>query len=102
MQTQTSPVARTRKRYLPTTVVHPDGHRTAFEIRRIADAVHVAGRESGAFDEDEACRLTQHVLAILRQRFGLSEPTTVEVREVIDSVLSGRALSRASGAVAGN
>jgi len=102
MQTQTSPAARTRKLYLPTAVVHRDGQRTAFEIRRIADAVDVAGRASGVFDEDEACRLTQRILAILRQRFGVSEPTTEAVREVIDSVLSERTLSHAGGAVAGN
>ena len=99
MQTQTSPVARPRKLYLPTTVIHPDGHRTAFEIRRISETLSATGRQTGAFDEEDACILTQRVLGALRQRFPASETTTSEIRDLIDEMLAvGAAASAASSA----
>lgn len=88
MQTRTSPAARTRKLYLPTVVVHRDGQRTAFEIRRISETVSTTGRQTGAFDEEEICVLTQRVLRALRQRFPTSEPTTGEIRDLIDEMLA--------------
>jgi len=88
MQTQTSPTAKTRKLYLPTTVVHRDGQRTAFEIRRISETVSATGRQTGAFDEEEICVLTQRVLGALRQRFFTSEPSTGEIRDLIEEMLA--------------
>lgn len=99
MQTQTNPAAQTRKRYLPTAVIHRDGQRAAFEIRRIADALNAAGRQSGAFDEEEACVLTQRVLVALRQRFPASEPTSGEIRDLIEQILAARVASPATSSV---
>ena len=69
MQTQTNPATQIRKHHLPTAVIRRDGQRAAFEIRRIADTLSAAGQRTGAFDEEEACVLTQRVLGALRQRF---------------------------------
>ena len=91
MQTQTSPAARTRKLNLPTAVVHRDGQRTAFEIRRISETVSATGRQTGTFADEEVCVLTQRVLGALRQRFPVSEPTTDEIRDLIDDMLAGGA-----------
>ena len=97
MRTQTSPAARTRKLNLPTAVVHRDGQRTAFEIRRISETVSATGRQTGTFDdEEEVCVLTQRVLGALRQRFPVSEPTTDEIRDLIDDMLAGGAAASAA------
>lgn len=99
MQTQTNPATQTRKQYLPTAVIHRDGQRAAFEIRRIADTLSAAGRQSGAFDEEEACVLTQRVLDALRQRFPASEPTSGEIRDLIEQILAARVASPATSSV---
>lgn len=99
MQSQANPAAKTRKLYLPTTIVHGDGQRAAFEIRRIADTLSAAGEQTGAFDEEEACILTQRVLGTLRQRFPASEPTSGEIRDLIDQILTARVASPATSSV---
>lgn len=88
METQSNPAATPRKRNLPASVVLSDGRRSAFQIRRIADTVRTAGERTGAFDDEEACRLTQRVLGVVRQRFVASEPTTGELRTLIEQVLA--------------
>lgn len=99
MQIQATPAAQTRKCYLPTAIVHRDGRRTAFEIRRIAETLSSAGQRTGAFDEEEACVLTQRVLGALRQRFPASEPTSGEIRDLIDQILAARVASSATSSV---
>ena len=92
MQTQANPAAQPRKHYLPTAVIHRDGQRAAFEIRRIADTLSAAGQRTGAFDEEEVCVLTQRVLGVLRQRF----PASAEIRALIEQILAARVGSLAA------
>ena len=99
MQTQTNPATQIRKHHLPTAVIRRDGQRAAFEIRRIADTLSAAGQRTGAFDEEEACVLTQRVLGALRQRFPASEPTSGEIRDLIEQILAARVASPATSSV---
>lgn len=100
MPTQAKPSASPRKRHLPASVVLSDGGRTAFQIRRIADTLSTAGQRAGAFDDEEACRLTQRVLDAVRQHFVDSEPTTGELRALIDRVLATRGVTPAASSTA--
>lgn len=90
MESQANPALKSRKLYLPTGIVQRDGSRVAFEIRHIASALSAAGQRSSAFDDEEACVLTQRVLHAVRQRFPASEPTAGELQHMIDEVLSTR------------
>ena len=96
MQTQANPAAQPRKHYLPTAVIHRDGQRAAFEIRRIADTLSAAGQRTGAFDEEEVCVLTQRVLGVLRQRFPASRPPRGEVHGLTEQTHAPRAGSLAA------
>jgi hypothetical protein len=99
MESQANPALKSRKLYLPTGIVQRDGQRAAFEIRRIADTLSAAGQRTGAFDEEEACVLTQRVLRALRQRFPASEPTSGEIRDLIEQILAARVASPATSSV---
>ena len=101
MESQANPALKSRKLFLPTGIVQRDGTRVAFEIRHIASALSAAGQRSGAFDDEEACVMTQRVLHAVRRLFPASEPTAGELQHVIDEVLSTRgALSSARSATA--
>jgi ribonucleoside-triphosphate reductase len=72
---------------LPSSIVKRDGMSAPFDLDRIRSAIARAGQATGAFDNDEACRLTHDVAHAISARFAAAAPQVEQVQDIVERVL---------------
>lgn len=78
---QSSPVS------FPEAIVKRGGTRLPFDAERIRLPILKAGRASGSYDVDEACRLCGQVVRVLGYRYPAGAPEVEQIQHTVEHVL---------------
>lgn len=74
---------------LPNSITKRDGTVVPFQMEKITNAIHKAGKQTGEFDVSEAERLTQEVLELI-EHYDVYDDLTVErVQDLVEIALLG-------------
>jgi ribonucleoside-triphosphate reductase len=73
--------------HLSSSIVKRDGTSVPFDLDRIRSSIARAGQATGAFDNDEAHRLTHDVAHVISARFAFDAPQVEQVQDVVERVL---------------